>query len=310
MKIFSTNLLATLLTGLSAFAIGCVVSVGGDTDAGTQKECGAPFSNSVVVGDTCYCEAGYTWCNPNAADDYTCCEEEGKTGTCEGANLVPDPNNANQCVCDQGYDWCNPADPNDLSCCESMAGGTSGTTTDGTTSAGGETETETGAGTTTTGPEVCEDAQEPPATCDPDTELAFCTHPESCGPEGSKYYVCLEGAWVEQGQTEQDKICKLDGHDFSAGCVDDGSSADLFCGDGPGTPCTTGEPDSCGDVDTLLYCTYGKQSALSCLDQCQNVGDRQGITYDYGECGEQDGEIVCLCCDFEEEGCGPGDTGG
>jgi len=306
MNFFATphkNLLATLFSGLSAFALGCVISVGGDGDAGSKKECGDAFTHSVNQGGTCFCEAGYDWCTQDP-EDYTCCKEPGKDqGTCDQPHNVVD---GGSCVCEMGWKWCNPDDLNDYSCCESSQGGTgtSGTSTSGGTSSG---ESETGG---TTGAPVCNEAQDPPAACDPATELAFCTHPESCGAEGSKYYICQDGVWVEQTQADQDAVCKLDGWDFSAGCVDTGTQVDLVCGNGPGTACTTGQPDSCGDTDQLLTCVEGKLNALSCLYQCQELGDEMGITYDYGECGEQNGEIQCLCCDEGDPGCPVGGTTG
>jgi hypothetical protein len=307
----SQYLLSALFGGFCAFTLGCVISVGPGDDSGSEKKCGDLLTNSFEQGGTCFCKAGYDWCNANDPDDYTCCEEKDKPGS-----ACDQPNNVivnEQCVCDVGFNWCNPDDLADYSCCEDGGAGTTtgGTTTEGTsegtsegTTAGSESESDGG-----TGDPGCASAYEVPASCDEVNEPFFCTHPDTCTPEGSKYYVCQGGVYVEQTQATGDAGCVSDGYDFYAGCLDTNSGIDIFCGVGPGTPCTTGSADSCeANGDELLTCTYGKLSAKSCLYECMVEGDRRGVTYDYGECGEQGGAIQCLCCDFDEEGCGPEDT--
>ncbi len=302
MKLFSqpkTTLLACLLGGLSTFAMGCVITLGNDSDAGAPEECGDLLTNSYQDGNECFCEVGYEWCTADPKD-YDCCK-----ATPKPADNCTEPNNElidDECFCAAGYKFCSE-DPTDYSCCESNQGestsdseGTSGTTSE---SDGSTTVSETGE-------MMCMDLQDPPESCDPDTELAYCTTTdESCIGE-SEYYTCQGGAWV---LTDGDADCLFDGvYDFSYGCIDDGVKIDQVCGVGPGTPCVNSDPDSCSDDDTLNYCTYGKLGALSCLTQCTEIGDDMGNTYDFGSCGEQEGAFKCLCCDFDDPGCGDAGT--
>jgi len=300
MKLFSqpkTSLLACLLGGLSAFAVGCVITVGEDGDAGAN-ECGDLLSHSEQVGDQCFCDAGYDWCTSDP-DDFDCCKTTPKpSDDCnEANNEVVD----GECFCAQGYTWCTD-DPDDFSCCESNQGentSQSGTGT-GTDSETNGTESDSGTTSSETEGLVC-DLPPPPESCDPETELAFCTSTEESCTQESEYYICNGGVW-ELGNGDID--CDLIGFDFSYGCIDENRVVDQLCGTGPGTPCANSDADYCGDDDILNYCVHGKLGATSCLEQCQILGDDMGVTYDFGSCGEQEGEFKCLCCDEVDEGCG------
>ena len=64
------------------------------------------------------------------------------------------------------------------------------------------------------------------------------------------------------------------------------------------------------DADMIQECKHGRLSQDSCLRICTEEGDAGGALYDFGECGEQEGAIECLCCDYGEPGCDDGgDTG-
>ena len=313
MKFFSqpkNTLLSSLLGGLCAFAVGCVITVGEDGDAGAPDECGDLLTHSEQVGDECFCDAGYDWCTSDPSD-FNCCKQ-----TPKGVDQCNQPNNqviGNDCFCAQGYDWCTN-DLNDFSCCKSVQGENTGSDSGSQsgTGTGTDTGTETEGGTTVseTGGMICEgELQPPPASCDSETELAYCTSTFDDCVEESEYYTCgPDGVWQP---ADGDPDCELLGYDFSYGCVDNGELVEQLCGAGPGTPCSNADPDYCGDADVLNYCLYSKLGAVSCLEQCQVVGDGMGVTYDFGSCGEQEGEFKCLCCDLDEEGCGEeGTTGG
>ncbi|MEZ4385551.1 MAG: hypothetical protein R3A79_29810 [Nannocystaceae bacterium] len=309
MKLFSqpkSSLIACLLGGISAFALGCVISVGND-DAGSEKGCGDLLTHSYQDGDQCFCDSGYNWCNASDPDDYTCCKDTPKQpDSCnQPHNVVID----NSCYCESGYTWCNPDNADDFSCCESSqssgsSGSDAGTGTDSDSNGTTDAETETGSA-------MCDGEYEaPPESCDPATELAYCTTlTEMCAGE-SEYFICdTNGTWIPG---DGDLDCQLLEWEFSYGCVWEGDVIEQICGNGPGTPCSNNDPDSCADGDVLNYCAYSKLSAVSCLEQCTVTGDEEGITYDYGSCGEQDGEFKCLCCDFDDPNCGTdsGTTGG
>lgn len=314
MPFFSTSTrLASLFGFVSAFALGCVISIGpGGDDAGVH-ECGSLLANNDA---DCNCLPGHERCNPNDPDDTDCCEKEPKPGTCD------DPNSQlvdGECYCNEGYTWCSD-DPADLSCCEDP-----GQTSQGT---GGETDSGTGGTTqdvpttsegTTGAPMECESKATPPAACDEASGAFFCTNPGEpvCTPYGSQYYVCEGGVYVDQSAS-MDELCKLDGYDFSYGCVDDPDDGVIVeCGNGSGDACGGGS-GSCLDDNTLAECKWGKQSETDCLVQCTEIGDSEGVLYDFGSCGEQDGVVACLCCDEGDEGCPineggtstGGDTGG
>lgn len=291
-----TGPLAYILGGLTAFVVGCVITTGnGDT---SSNECGSIGSHSEQVGDECLCDAGYEFCNDNP-DDFDCCKIPPKVtdnmGTCgQNSELIGD-----ECFCDAGFNWCSD-DPNDLNCCEDdkQVSGT-GETDTGTDTEGG-TDTDTGE------PVICEEAQQPPESCDPNTELAFCTNPAAtCTPENSEYYLCNEnGEWELQSQADNDAVCKLDFGDdsFAFGCLDEGEEGVfLECADpgGPGTACNSNAPDFCDeDPEFILSCVFGRLTSESCLTICQGTEGPEGF-YDIGECGEQDGKIDCLC-DYQE----------
>lgn len=289
-RFFTTTRLASLFGFFSAFALGCVISIGGD-DAGNGG-CGGPLDHNDA---NCVCDNGYERCNASGTD---CCLKQPKPGTCD------DPNSelqGDQCYCKIGYTWCTD-DPNDLSCCEDPGqtsngtggatdGGTGGTTSDvPTTSAG-----------TTGGPAVCNDVKTPDGSC-MDGQVA-CSHPDTCTPEGSIYYVCENSMWVDQTST-LDQQCKLDGYDFGYGCLDTAEGVAVYCGEGSGTACQ-GAPSSCLDSNVLASCTYGKQSETDCLKQCTEKGDGMGVLYDFGSCDIDPMSMAyaCVCCDEGDEGC-------
>ncbi len=262
---------ASTTTGMSTDASASSTSVG--TETGGEGVCGAPDSFSYQTGDDCFCVLGYEWCSDDPTD-FTCCSQT--PGICDG------PYNqqiAGQCLCVEGYTWCSD-DPTDYSCCE-----------ESDTSDTGDTGT------------MC-DLTPLPESCDPERELAYCTSTtQECLAE-SEYFICdASGVWVpEDGSLE----CILSDYDFSYGCIDESGRGTItqICGLGPGTPCDD-VADTCSDEDMLRFCAYGKLGTLSCQTQCQNVGDSMGVLYDYGSCGAQDGAFKCLCCDFEDPGCGP-----
>jgi hypothetical protein len=309
MPYFSTSTrLASLFGFFTAFALGCVVSFGNTTSAG-DLECGTPLAHNDA---NCVCDDGYERCNTVGTD---CCEKTAKPGTCDDPNseLVGD-----ECYCKVGYTWCSD-DPADLSCCEdpgqtSQSG--TGTATDSGT--GGTTmEVPTTSEGTTGVPQECANKATPPASCDEASEAFFCTNPEpECTPYDSQYYVCEGGVYVDQ-TASIDQQCQLDGYDFGYGCVDTPQGVFVECGNGSGDACNGGAA-SCLDDKVLAQCKWGKQSETDCFVQCTEIGDADMVLYDYGGCGEQDGEVVCQCCDEGDEGCpineggstGGDDTGG
>ena len=296
-SLLTSGRMASLLGFFSAFALGCVINVGGGGDTAGSYDCGDLLAHN---DDNCQCDAGYERCNPNS-DDTDCCKKIGK-GDDENC---PDPNSAydnGQCYCNIGYGWCNPNDTNDLSCCVDPGQTSAGTGTDGQTNGTGDDTEDLPTTSGTTGPAVCDEAVDPPGSCDPNTENFFCSHPDTCSPEGSKFYTCEGGVWVET-PGGPDENCKFDGFDFGYGCVDAGDKVDFVCGYGPGEDCTNGTPNSCVEDTQLLFCTYGKLGGQDCFTQCTEIGDDMMVLYDFGYCGEQDGVAQCLCCDEGDEGC-------
>ncbi|WP_096330610.1 hypothetical protein [Nannocystis exedens] len=260
------------------------------TDHGTggSHECGSLLANN---DENCVCSPGYERCDPDDPNSTDCCEEPGM-----GDGECPDPNSSSvdgQCYCDVGYTWCDPDDPADLSCCVDP-GQTTATPTEGTSDATGEPTSDG------TGGDMCPGAVGPPPSCDEDSESFFCTHPSSCGPQGSAHYYCEGGVWVED--TSLDDTCKLDGYDFAYGCVDDGGTIFVECGSGSGAACS-GEAPSCLDANTWAGCKWGKTTEVDCFVVCTEIGDDMGATYDHGACEVQDGEAVCACCDAGDPGC-------
>lgn len=73
----------------------CIDSGGKGSDA-----CTGP--NNVIIGDECFCEAGYDFCTDDP-DDLSCCEEEPKVG----------PPDDSECT-EDGLYACSNDDPNDI----------------------------------------------------------------------------------------------------------------------------------------------------------------------------------------------------
>ena len=218
-------------------------------------------------------------------------------------------NDQGECECRIGYEWCNPEDETDLDCCDTDIG--DGTSGDGdgdptTTGDGDGDPTTTGDGDgdpTGDGDGDGDPGTLPPETCTPDEEGAYwCTHDEAMGPEGSRFFVCENGLWVEN-TTFLDEDCQFNGYDFAYGCVDNGAEVVPICGDGSGQACNNDDPASCVDGDQIAYCYLGKETWDSCMAYCQDVGV-DGVTYEYGECDDSvPGEVACFCCDSGDAGC-------
>ncbi len=271
--------LSALTTFLSSLALGCVITLG--ENGKTAEEC--PDDNSTLSDGKCYCKAFYDWCHPDDLNDLTCCEDT--TTSNSNSNSNGTTSNGSNTATDSG----TTQDP------------TGGTTVDVPTTSDSQG--------TTGAPIDCSVTTDPPASCDEANENFLCIAADNaaCDVEGSKYYVCQGGVWVEN-TTDGDASCKSDGYDFSFGCKDNGTSVDFICGTGPGSACTTGEANSCSTETVLDSCVLGKLSATDCTAYCMEVGDDMGVTYDYGYCGDQRG-ITCICCDEGDEGC-PINTGG
>lgn len=272
---------------------GYVPCPGSATDCCDSTECGSDMSNSTVEGDECVCEPGFDWCDLDDPDNFLCCERD---DACPDPDSFFDPDTGS-CFCDPGFEWCNPDDMNDYSCCPSDGGSDSGTSGSGT-----------GGATDGTGGDSGGDPGGPPpdpADCNESTEGGlYCTNTADMGPEGGDLYVCMGGTWQIDETTPND-TCAFDGYDFAFGCVDDGSTILYDCGFGPGTPCS-GTEASCTDSDVINECVFGKTREDSCNRICQEEGDGSGAVFDFGSCGEQDGSIECLCCDFDDPDCGDG----
>ncbi len=282
----NNGLLATLFAGLVSFSVGCII-VGGNGNGDDPDECGSLLDNNYVGNDGfCYCDNGYSWCNPNDDFDLSCCEIDPKDpvgGVCGDNSYLADDG---LCYCNQDYDWCSntgldccPLDPKDPT--ETDGGG--GTTQGGATS--------TGVGTSA-GPN-CNPEPPPGDSCTDGT--VWCTHDVDCGG-GGEYYECVSGAWQLQGADVLDQTCSFDfGGGKSFGCVDDPEMDQvvILCGDGSGDPC---DADACQDEATLLACDYGVQTALiDCVTVCNDE------SFDNGVCGQQNDDpsnpFQCLCFD-------------
>lgn len=279
--------LAVLLGFLSSLAVGCVIGV--NQNGKKSDEC--PEDNSYLDADKgeCFCNANYEWCNPDDAADLTCCPSNDSSS--QTNNTQTDPTNTTP-----GTD---------------ASGGTTHEPTGGTTA---EPPTTSVSGTTGE-PLDCTVTTPVPDSCDPNTETALCLSADNpdCGPEGSKYYSCEGGQWV-QAPAAGAASCINDGYDFSYGCQDNAESmlVEFVCGDGPGTDCS-GSAQSCNGDNELNFCAYGKLGAVDCLASCMKDGDGEGVTYDFGYCGEQMGTNSCICCDEGEDDCplgGGTSTGG
>ena len=267
--------LSALTTFLSSLALGCVITLG--ENGKTSDEC--PDDNSTLSDGKCYCKAFYDWCKPDDLNDLTCCEDT-NPGT---SNSNGTTTNSSQTTTDNGTTQDIP---------------TSGTTDTPTTTEG-----------TTGDPLDCSVTTDPPDGCEEGTFLCISADNPDCDIEGSKYYACQGGAWVES-PADAEAICKSDGFDFFAGCEDNGA-IDISCGVGPGTPCNTGEPTSCSTDTVLDTCVFGKINTTDCTAFCMEVGEG-GITYDYGFC-DPNRTAACVCCDEGEPDCPitePGETTG
>jgi hypothetical protein len=292
------------LGAIAGIGLGCVI--GGDIDDCTT--CGEATScHSELINGECFCEDGYQWEHPNDLNNYECERAPGK-----GGGNCPDPNSSlqgDQCFCDTGFSWCNPANADDLTCCDDddPKPGTGGGTDTAADTGGTSLDTGTGTGVDTggTGGPTCnfDGGAECPAPVPPDdsecTEdgLFACTNTEADGPECSGYFECMGGQWV-LNETFGDETCQFDGFDFSYGCVVTENEIEFLCGLGPGTGCE-GECSECVDAEVVNFCQFGKVSSDNCMVICTEIGDENGVTYDFGECLE--GE--CACCDSGTEGC-------
>lgn len=277
--------LSALFSFLSSAAIGCVISAGGGGKSfGDGEEC--PDTNSYYDAGDCFCDSGYDWCKPNDDSDLSCCISQTTNGNDDTSNNT---NNTD--------------------------GQTDGTTTTDEPTSGTTAEVPTTSESGTTGdPLECVVDATPPGSCDENTENFLClgAADAECGPQGSQFYICMNGAWVED-PTGPDANCKADGFDFGYGCVDEDMMVQFVCGVGPGTACDDNGPTCNGETD-LEECFYGKLSVTNCEAYCMEVGDGT-MTYDYGYCGEQQDVTSCICCDEGDEGCPinegtTGDTGG
>lgn len=274
---------ALSLVGLS-LQVGCTLSYNatatdtGSSSSGGDLTCDDPHAE--LVGEKCFCVAGYTWCDPADPNDLSCCPE----GVTTGAPTTTAPVTTS----DSGT--------------TTTSGTTSGpgTSTGDETTTGETTEAGSSSGDGTTGGPVCPGQQPPPDVCDDNSY--WCTSPEACGPAESELYRCVNGAWVPDDSLAK-QSCTFDGYDFTYGCIDDGKKIEFLCGDGPGTACQVGDPSSCVDEKVLAECVYDKLTHFDCFTICTEVGDSMGVLYDYGYCGEDMGQTGCLCCDMGEPGC-------
>lgn len=278
--------LLAALAGMSAcIIVGENTTITSESDGDTGGEC--PDPNSYYEAGSCFCNPGYLFCTADL-DDLSCCAEDGTsseppTGSGTSTTAV-DPTT--------GPGTSSTTDPDTTT--EAV---TSTETTDSTTTGTSSTTDDT---SSTTGAELCTGPQPPPDTC---TEGQYwCTNPEICGPEGSELYRCQNGAWVLDTGTADDS-CTFDGYDFAYGCIDDGQSVILLCGEGPGSACDNTEPSTCATDVLLNQCTYGKLTEFDCFIQCTEVGDGMRI-FDDGECGEIEGQFLCVCCNLDDPGCG------
>ena len=218
-------------------------------------------------------------------------------------------NDDGQCECLIGYEWCNPDDPMNLDCCDSdpdvgnddvvdtsTTNGTTDTTTDTDDTVGTTDSTDT-----TTGDDTTDTGTLPPDSCTADEEgFYWCTHDDAMGPQGSQFFICQGGVWVESNGF-MDESCMFDGYDFAYGCVDNGTEIVFECGDGAGTACNNDDPAFCVDGDVIGYCDFGKETWESCQTFCETVGI-DGVTYEYGECDPND-PVACYCCDSIDPDC-------
>ncbi|HWB81359.1 MAG TPA: hypothetical protein VG755_40630 [Nannocystaceae bacterium] len=300
------SLVSVAAGALFGLSLGCIIT----TSGGGSDECGSVLSHSHEGTDgMCYCDAGYTWEDPNDDSNFDCDPIEPKDGQCDQPNSYEA---GGQCYCDSGYNWCSPSDPNDFSCCLDDA---QDTLASGTGDTGDMTATGNDTGSTDTGADSSGDSSvdetggvsPDPSQCTAETEgTYFCSNTDAMGPENSMMWQCLSGLWNLIGQPDLDALCMFDGYDFAYGCTDDGDmagSAGPVCGYGPGTACE-GDATACETDDLLNYCQFGKLSQSSCLAVCQDPMAK--MTYDFGYCAEDPdamGAFDCFCCDEGDEGC-------
>ena len=246
---FHFGRLAALTGFLSSAAIGCVITVGDGGKAADGEVC--PDTNSFIKEGECFCDVGYDWCNANDNTDLTCC----KNPTTGNTNSTNNPT--------------NDSDATNSTTDDVPTSGTSDTTTDVPTS-----------GTSGDNSECTVDTA-PPANCNPDTEPFLCIQASNpaCDTEGSKFYVCTNGAWVED-PNGPNANCKADGYDFGVGCEDDGTKIVFDCGVGPGTPCQTGADPTCnGPVDTVTTVRIDPILRARAVPARSPVGNRRRLRW-------------------------------
>jgi hypothetical protein len=210
-----------------------------------------------------------------------------------------------ECECRVGFEWCNPNDPEDLNCCSKTGGGETVGDGDGDPSTG-DGDPSTGDGDPSTGDGDGDGdgdpGELPPEDCASDEEgFVWCTHDEAMGPQGSRFFMCTSGKWIEDTSFLDDD-CQFNGYDFAYGCVDNGVEVVPVCGDGPGTPCNADDL-FCADDDNIASCVYGKETWDSCMAFCVDVGIG-GETFEHGECDSSiPDDIACYCCDGDDPEC-------
>jgi hypothetical protein len=234
--------LASLLGFFTSLTLGCVVTVGDGGKPG--GEC--PEINNHLEGDKCYCDDGYSWCDPFDDSDLTCCLDSGDT-----SNPTNNPSNDNTSNNDTTSDV--------------PTGGTDTSNSDGTT-----TETPPTSGTTGPNPTDCVIETELPGSCDVDMGEAYLCLQASdpaCDVEGSKYYICEGGVWVED-TSSGDESCKFDLDNdgaFSYGCRLDGNTIQFECGVGPGTACDSNSDSTCTtDRTSSTACSARRPPPTAC----------------------------------------------
>jgi hypothetical protein len=286
--------------------MGCVISTG-SVDCNECDE--SPLCHNHVANGECFCDANYTWEDPDDDGNLNCERIPAKGGGSDGCPDANSSQSGTQCYCDPGYAWCSN-DANDLSCCvddaQDAAEGTATDSVGGTDTVAdtGDTGTldDTGTGDTGTGGPT---GQEPdPADCTPDAEgQFFCSNADIDNVEGSRLWTCQSGTWVE-GLEPGDADCQFNQFDFAYGCFDNAEAqlVEFVCGVGPGTDCTPAD-DTCVDAEVLQFCDLGKLAEENCLVTCTEIGI-DGVTFDHGEC-ITDPVIDCLCCDEPVDGACP-----
>ena len=274
-SLFGSGRFAALCGFLSSVALGCVITVGDGGKGANDGSCPDDNSRYDAEKDECFCNIGYDWCNDDDETDLACCVDDTSNSN---SNSNSDPTGNPSSNSESNTDDTTTNEP------------TSGTTAEIPTTSEG----------TTGDPVECVVEELPPGSCGEGEDfLCLQASDAACEVEGSKFYVCTGGVWVED-PNGPNANCQADGFDFGYGCEDNGTMVEFVCGIGPGTPCE-GE-DTCNGDTVLESCVYGKLGSTDCTAFCMDVGDDMGITYDYGYCGDQRG-IACICCDDGDEGC-------